>query len=228
MVADDDDRTRLLRGLAHELANAGNGLGVSIELLRLLLDSGELAAARDALAQLMRGCQRVNGIAGALRAVSIDCGALRPQAVSCHALLQRLEHDCRPAAAAHGIDLGVTADSDDMRLHCDGQAVAMTLRQLVDNALGFAARRIRVDATRDGDAAVVRVTDDGHGVAPALRPRLFTMFVSSRRDDGHPGLGLWHAFQVCRAQGIDLDCLDPGPGATTFALRIPAPAVVQD
>lgn len=227
MAVDEADPGHLFRTLAHELANAGNGMGVSLELLRMLLDSGDVAAARDALAPLMRGCQRVNGIAEGLRAVSTACDTLRPQALSCHGLLQRFDHDCRPQAATRGVTLTVNADSDDTHVFCDGGAVLVTLRQLVDNALGFGAGRIHVAATRDVDAVIVRVIDDGPGIAPGLRPRLFSLFASGRRDEGHPGLGLWHAFQVCRAQGIELDCLNPGPGSTTFALRIPAPAAIQ-
>lgn len=213
----------LVRGLAHELANAGNGLGVGVELLRMLLEAGEQAAARDALEQLVRSCERVNGIARGLRALSIAKDGLRLQALPALVLLRRIEDNCRAAfgTATEG-PLSVSADPGDRMAHCDPEATALAVRQLVDNALGFGARRIHLKVRQQSDTLHLQVIDDGCGVPSGIESRLFSMFVTSRREDGHVGLGLWHAAQMCWSQGIALRCEDPGPGTTTFALHIPA------
>lgn len=221
-AADHADSGLLVRGLAHELANAGNGLGVGVELLRMLLEAGEQAAARDALEQLVRSCERVNGIARGLRALSIAKDGLRLQTVPAPELSRRIEVSCR-AAFRTDIDasLNMSTDPCERVAHCDPEATALAVRQLVDNALDFGARRIQLRLQQQSDTLHLQVIDDGHGVPPGIESRLFSMFVTSRRESGHVGLGLWHSAQMCWLQGIALRCEDPGPGTTTFALHIP-------
>jgi signal transduction histidine kinase len=69
------------------------------------------------------------------------------------------------------------------------------IRNLVDNAGEHARHRLRVRTWTDGATAVVEVADDGPGVPPEDRSRIFERFV--RRDDarhhgtgGSAGLGL--------------------------------------
>jgi signal transduction histidine kinase len=99
-----------------------------------------------------------------------------------------------------------------------GRAVAC----LVDNALEHArgAVTVRVTATREG--AEVEVRDDGPGVDPAVRARLFARFVSTRRDRGGTGIGLALVRAVAEAHGGTADeTAPPGHGAR-FTLRLPA------
>jgi signal transduction histidine kinase len=68
------------------------------------------------------------------------------------------------------------------------------VRNLVDNASGCARHRIRVASGVVGRFAVVEVSDDGPGVAPEDRDRIFERFVrlddARQRDHGGTGLGL--------------------------------------
>ncbi|MGP3961982.1 sensor histidine kinase [Nonomuraea sp. 3N208] len=104
----------------------------------------------------------------------------------------------------------------------------MQLIRVLDNLLANAQRHAEsaVDVTveRDGDEAVVAVTDDGPGVAPAHRERIFERFVrlddSRRRDPGGSGLGLAISRDIARAHNGCLKVEDSPRGAR-FALRLP-------
>ncbi len=77
----------------------------------------------------------------------------------------------------------------------------------------------------DGDAVTLRVTDDGPGIPPTLRERLFQRVV--RGDEarspgsGSTGLGLAIVDAVVRAHGGRVE-VDGTPGATTSTVTLPA------
>ena len=74
------------------------------------------------------------------------------------------------------------------RVACDPFAVRQMLLNLLLNALDFARSRIVITTSRsaDGDAEVI-VADDGPGVPPQDRERIFQRFVTTRA--GGNGLG---------------------------------------
>jgi two-component system OmpR family sensor kinase len=78
-----------------------------------------------------------------------------------------------------------------------------------------------------GDPATVLVTDDGPGVLPADRERIFDRLVrldEARGEDGGAGLGLAIARGIARAHGGELRCVDPPSGrGAAFQLVLPNP-----
>ena len=93
---------------------------------------------------------------------------------------------------------------------------------LATNALeaGGQAAEVQIECGRDGDRAVIRVSDNGPGIAPALRERIFEPFFTTRT--GGTGLGLAVVKSVATAHGgeVRLEAGD-GPG-TRFTLELPA------
>lgn len=85
--------------------------------------------------------------------------------------------------------------------------------------------RILVDAgegaTRGGQRmVVVRVRDDGGGITPEVRARIFEPFFSTKQDG--TGLGLCIAARIMAQHGGRLDLDPPGDGGATFSVWIPA------
>jgi two-component system OmpR family sensor kinase len=102
----------------------------------------------------------------------------------------------------------------------DSQALVRVVRNLLDNAPPAS----RIEVTLEGSAteARVRVVDDGPGVPPDERERIFERFV--RLDGGArpgAGLGLAIARGIARQHGGDLRCDSVERGAS-FTLLLPA------
>jgi two-component system, OmpR family, sensor kinase len=105
----------------------------------------------------------------------------------------------------------------------DAEQLSRVLTNLADNARRLAGR-VRLAARREGGQVLVEVTDDGPGVAPEDRERIFERSV--RADGaGRAGLGLPIARAVARAHGGDLTCADAPVGAR-FVMRIPAGNII--
>ena len=98
------------------------------------------------------------------------------------------------------------------------------LGNLLDNAERYADSRVTVRVAREGGLALLTVTDDGAGIAPADRERVFERFTrldaARSRDTGGTGLGLAIAREIAQAHGGTLQVEDHSGGAR-FALRLP-------
>jgi signal transduction histidine kinase len=87
-------------------------------------------------------------------------------------------------------------------------------------------RRVRVEATTEDGVHVVRVSDSGVGVAPALRSMIFDPLFTTTDDDGPlgpgMGMGLYIVRRVARVIHGQVNLVPPAGGfATTFELRLP-------
>lgn len=78
---------------------------------------------------------------------------------------------------------------------------------------------LRVSARREGTRVVIEVSDNGPGIPPALRERLFRAFQTSGRRGG-TGLGLAIAAELVEAHGGSITVEDAGPGAI-FRIQLP-------
>jgi signal transduction histidine kinase len=103
-------------------------------------------------------------------------------------IVEIVRHDIAPAAAARGVTLDIAVPA--LTLRADPDALAVLLRNLVDNAVRHAHSRVRVEAHCQGEI-LLAVRDDGGGVPAELRERLFDRFYRAPGGDSKgSGLGL--------------------------------------
>ena len=102
------------------------------------------------------------------------------------------------------------------------------MRRLVENLLDNAARHarsvVRVRVQPDGARVALSVEDDGPGVPPELRERIFERFVRERDDEGGSGLGLAISRTIARAHGGDVVL----ERQSRFVARLPGFALHDD
>jgi signal transduction histidine kinase len=114
-----------------------------------------------------------------------------------------------------------------VRVVGDRGQLAQVLRNLVDNACRHARSQVVVVVRRDGPHAVVEVADDGPGVPPAERARVFQRFVrldhARARADGGAGLGLAIVAEVVAAHGGTVHVGDGPLGGALFRVLLPLP-----
>jgi two-component system sensor histidine kinase PrrB len=118
-------------------------------------------------------------------------------------------------AAAEGEHL-VTGWPEGLRLLVDN---------LIENALRHGGSRAEVNLERDQGALLLRVEDDGPGIPPANRARVFDRFVRGP-NAASPGSGLGLAFVAQQAQlhGGEVVVGDSSHGGASLQVRLPADA----
>lgn len=137
--------------------------------------------------------------------------------------LGHLADDCAHGFTETGAAVTMTG-MERMGVEADPAALRRAVANLIDNALKFAGSA-RVSAFRDGDHAVVEVTDDGPGVEEAELETVFEPFHrgerSRNRETGGAGLGLAVARQAVRAAGGDVRLFNRPEGGLTARLTLP-------
>ncbi|MBW8815028.1 MAG: HAMP domain-containing histidine kinase [Caulobacterales bacterium] len=117
----------------------------------------------------------------------------------------------------------VVADPD--QLHRILVNLLRNARQAIEHQEGRAASgRVEVSLEAQAGASLIRISDNGPGIPPRLRERLFQPFAGSGRPDS-TGLGLAIARELAQGHGGDLSLSVTGEAGTVFELRLPgAPA----
>ena len=85
--------------------------------------------------------------------------------------------------------------------------------------------KLGVAARAEEDWVVIEVTDDGPGIAPEVRERIFESEVTTRAASGGSGLGLAIVRRIVEAHGGQIS-VESSPGHTRFQVRLPALATV--
>jgi signal transduction histidine kinase/CheY-like chemotaxis protein len=104
------------------------------------------------------------------------------------------------------------------------------LGHLLDNAVKFTGPEgtVRVSAEREGDDVVLRVRDDGIGLAEDVLPLVFNLFMrplttTSGRFQGGLGVGLTLVRHLVQMHGGTVEARSDGAGrGSEFAVRLPA------
>lgn len=225
---DASDRTQreFLSDLVHELATpisaiSGTGLALADGTASTDQDRGEAAET------LTHETRRLQALLADLRNLTsldlvrhVDHQALRID-VLCRDIVAR--HT--PSARAAGVQLSLMAST--VTAVSDERLIAMVVDNFVSNAIRYtpAGGRVRVEARRRRNEAIIAVHDTGIGIDDAHRERIFDRFyrvdAARQRATGGSGLGLALARRATKELGgrIELST-KPGEGST-FRLVVP-------
>ncbi len=112
------------------------------------------------------------------------------------------------------------------RVRGDATQLRRVLRNLCDNAIRHARSTIWLALDGTDTQIELSVTDDGDGVDPAERERVFERFVrldeARARDDGGSGLGLAITAEIIAAHGGTVTATDGPRGGARFEVGLPA------
>ncbi|WP_052573295.1 HAMP domain-containing sensor histidine kinase [Haloferula sp. BvORR071] len=128
-----------------------------------------------------------------------------------------------------GMDLSIDPEdkSWETPVKADPAAVEHVLFNLIDNAAKYAARGIvRLDAENNGRGLKIRVSDEGPGIPPKERGRIFHAFHKSAAAaaESRPGVGLGLALsrRLARSGGGNLEFVAGEKGGSSFVLTLPS------
>ncbi len=215
---------RMAAALAHELNQPLTAL-TSYAASARRLAAGEsvprepLAGALDRLvAEAQRAAQVVRRMRDFFRTGSVE---LRP--TRCEEIVRAVVESVRADAASRGIEITVSAGEAPPVL-ADSLQVEIVLRNLVANAMEAVAgvpapRTIAVEVAYQGGPSVrVSVRDNGPGIAPEARSRLFEPFATTRSTGMGMGLAIGRA--IVEAHGGRLWAEEGAGGCFRFTLPV--------
>ncbi|MBS0448219.1 MAG: two-component sensor histidine kinase [Proteobacteria bacterium] len=186
---------RFVADAAHELRTPMTALRLQLQVLAGASDAAEHAAA---MAELSLGIDRVQHLVEQLLDLSRadpEGGRHAPEPLD---LADRVRRSIeRHADAAMRKDIALSLDAGDAAVPIAGDRfqIDTLIGNLIGNAIRYAPPRGQVDvavALRDGQA-VLRIVDDGPGIPPAERERVFDRFyriARTVRDGAEAGSGL--------------------------------------
>lgn len=85
-------------------------------------------------------------------------------------------------------------DEDPVSVNCDEVQLRRAFTNIITNALRYAKKEIQIECKADRGKAIVRIRDDGEGIALELLPHIFDRFYSTRK--GGAGIGLSLAKEI--------------------------------
>jgi signal transduction histidine kinase len=211
---------RLSAELSHELRTPLSRIVAEAELLQRR--DRPLDDRREAYESIVRSAGQMNDILETLMAAArADAGLDRGRS-ELRAVLGDLDVAWAPVCAARGVELDVAALAAPVNVGVDAEVVQRILAPVLDNAARHAHGHVRVHAGTAAGRVTVTVTDDGAGVPPEARERIFEPGARLTADDGHTGsgLGLPLARRLARAANGDVTVAADDGGAT-FVVLLP-------
>jgi signal transduction histidine kinase len=131
-----------------------------------------------------------------------------------------------PAAHEWGVRLD-HAPGGPVDVETDPERLAQIVANLVENALKYAKSEVRVDVDRRNGQVELHVDDDGPGIPPADRERVFERLYTARGTPSRKvgtGIGLAVVHELAAAMGGTASCEPLASGGTRFVVRIPSRA----
>jgi two-component system nitrogen regulation sensor histidine kinase NtrY len=102
----------------------------------------------------------------------------------------------------------------------DRELLRQTLVNLCDNSAHAQARSVTFQVGRNGSGVHVDVADDGPGIAPEIRGRVFEPYVTTRKVGEGMGLGLAISKKILLDHGGDLELVETSEAGTTFRITL--------
>jgi signal transduction histidine kinase len=121
-----------------------------------------------------------------------------------------------------GIETIVDIEPGLPQIEASGRDLNQVWTNLIDNAADAmdGSGTLTIEAVREDDAVVVKVSDTGPGIDPEVMSRIFDPFFTTKAPGQGTGLGLHTVHTIVNRTGGDI-AADSGPSGTTFTLRFP-------
>jgi PAS domain S-box-containing protein len=227
-------KDEFLAMLGHELRNPLSAVRNAIAAAALD-ESSRLRAIEIARRQTDQLARIVDDLLDVARMTQGRVG-LRKQRVVLADVLHRAVDGARAMMDQHGHSMTLTVPAETIRLEADAARLEQAVANLLANAAKYtdAGGTIAVSAERDGQHALIRVRDNGIGMAPEVLRRVFDLFAQGERSidraQGGLGIGLTVVRRIVELHGGTVEAKSPGlGGGAEFVITLPAlPEVVDE
>jgi signal transduction histidine kinase len=194
----------LLANASHELRTPLSRIRLAIELMqkegKYAADLKQDIAELDALIDEILLSSRLDAIHAPQASEDVDLLALVAEECA--------RFDC-------------TLDGEPLSLHGDPRLLRRMVRNLLENAERHGSPPVAVALRREGNCAVLTVTDGGPGIPASQREHVFTPFFRLSGDSKGAGLGLALVRQIARLHGGDAVVAPRAEAASSFQVSLP-------
>lgn len=230
----DRNRDELVRNVSHELRTPVSRVAFAVDLLASEADPVARKRRSEAIAADLAELESLVAELLAWSSLGERPRAVRAEPIDPLPILERIVEEAKFAGPYSGLasqERDVTFVAGPLPLvPADGKLFRRAVGNLVRNGARYASKRLQVQAAEEAGHLVLVVDDDGPGVPPDDRERIFEPFVrldpARSRDTGGTGLGLALTRRILAAHGGHVACLPSPLGGARFVARWPLTARV--
>jgi signal transduction histidine kinase len=179
---------------------------------------------RTLSSEIETGAARLSNLVGAVKGFSYMDHAPTPEPVDIRRGISDTITLLGAKTRAKSAKVTVTFADDLPLAYAVGAELNQVWMNLIDNALDAirAGGNVSVSGVREMNDVVVRITDDGPGIPPAIIEKIFDPFFTTKGVGEGTGMGLEIVKRLLKRHEGDID-VESRPGMTQFQVRLPIP-----
>jgi PAS domain S-box-containing protein len=230
LAAANRSKEEFMALLSHELRNPLSPILSALNILRRMKTNDPIIEqAADIINRQV--VQMVRLVDDLLDVSRIAKGKLRltKEKVELRVVANRAAESARPLMDARQHDFSVSLPTGPVWVDADPARLEQIVVNLLNNAAKYtdAGGLVRLSVSQEGSGAVIRVRDNGAGIAPEMLPRIFDLFTqvdgTVSRSHGGLGVGLALVRTLVEMQDGRVQAQSGGPGkGSEFTVKLPA------
>jgi signal transduction histidine kinase/CheY-like chemotaxis protein len=231
----DRRKDEFLAMLAHELRNPLAPIRNGLQIIQVA--PNDQTTVMNVRSMMERQVQHLTRLVDDLLDVSrITRGRseLRKTRVDLAEIIARAVETTRPIVDARKHQLTIAQPNGPVYVIADPTRMIQVVGNLINNAAKYSDERghITIALEQTADSAILRVQDEGMGIAPNMLPRVFDLFTqverSLDRSQGGLGIGLTLVRGLVELHGGRIEAFSDGPGhGSEFVVHLP-PATEEE
>ena len=229
----DADRRKdeFLAMLAHELRNPLAPIRSGLDLLKLSqIEPDIVEVMSEQVGHVVRLVDDLLDVSRILRG-KVE---LKKESTDLASVLRGAAETVRPRTEEHRQRLVVSLPNEPVNLDADPVRLTQVVSNLLNNASKYTddGGEVRLEVVRLDGEVMIRVSDTGIGIEPALLPKLFDLFTQADqaldRSQGGLGIGLTVVKSLVEMHGGSVEAKSEGAGrGSEFMVRLPVSVPTQ-
>lgn len=225
LVAAEAQKKQLMEFVVHDLKNP---IATMMNDAEYLLGNGALVGeTREAVDAIAGGADSLHRMVSDLLDMNREDGGgvvRRVARVDVAALVKDVARLAERRAALY--ECNIVVDVNDIEVIADADVLSRVLRNLVDNAIKYGGKEIRLEGHARGGWIELAVRDQGSGVPVAARAAIFERYARLDTDVDHharesQGIGLSFCKSAVEAHGGTITVEDNVPYGAVFRISLP-------
>ncbi len=225
----DQRKDHFLAMLAHELRNPLAPISNAVQIMRIEGPGGpNLEWSIDVISEQIKHMTRIVDDLLDVSRITRGTVDLRKEPIELRRVVELAVQASQPLLEDYKHELQLALPPEPVVLDVDPARLAQVLSNLLNNAAKFTPEggRIKLSAALDGSDLLIKVADNGIGIAPELLPKLFDLFVQAdqtlSRSRGGLGIGLTVVRSLVEMHRGSVTVRSEGLGkGSEFTIRIP-------